>query len=56
MPVAIAGALLLVFVLLVRPQEFLLTGIIAVGICLAATVVPALHAARIRPADGLRAQ
>jgi lipoprotein-releasing system permease protein len=40
----------------VRPQEFLLTGLIAMLICLAATVVPALHAARIRPADGLRAQ
>ncbi|MFI5300191.1 MAG: ABC transporter permease, partial [Polyangiales bacterium] len=40
----------------VRPQEFLLTGLIAILICLAATVVPALHAARIRPADGLRAQ
>jgi lipoprotein-releasing system permease protein len=40
----------------VRPQEFLLTGVIAIAICLAATVVPALHAARIRPADGLRAQ
>jgi lipoprotein-releasing system permease protein len=39
----------------VRPQEFLLTGLIAVLICLAATVVPALHAAHIRPADGLRA-
>ncbi len=39
----------------VRPQEFLLTGFIAILICLAATVVPALHAAHIRPADGLRA-
>lgn len=39
----------------VRPQEFLLTGLIAVLICLTATVVPALHAAHIRPADGLRA-
>jgi lipoprotein-releasing system permease protein len=40
----------------VRPQEFLLTGAIAMLICLAATVIPALHAASIRPADGLRAQ
>lgn len=40
----------------VRPQEFLLTGLIAILICLAATIVPALHAASIRPADGLRAQ
>jgi lipoprotein-releasing system permease protein len=39
----------------VRPQEFLLTGLIAILICLAATVVPALHAAHVRPADGLRA-
>ena len=39
----------------VRPQEFLLTGLIANLICLTATVVPALHAAHIRPADGLRA-
>jgi lipoprotein-releasing system permease protein len=40
----------------VRPQEFILTGIIAVLICLVATIVPAMHAAGIRPADGLRAQ
>ena len=40
----------------VRPFEFLLTGIVAVLICLAATIVPALNAAAIRPADGLRAQ
>ncbi|GAC1518800.1 MAG: hypothetical protein NVS3B10_20710 [Polyangiales bacterium] len=40
----------------VRPQEFLLTGVVAVLICLAATIVPALNAAAIRPAEGLRAQ
>jgi lipoprotein-releasing system permease protein len=40
----------------VRPQEFLLTGGIAILICLAATMFPAMHAASIRPADGLRAQ
>ncbi len=40
----------------VRPQEFLVTGAIAILICLAATIVPALHAANIRPAEGLRAQ
>lgn len=38
----------------VRPTEFILTGIIAILICLVATVVPALYAARLRPADGLR--
>ena len=38
----------------VRPTEFILTGIIAVIICLLATVAPALYAARMRPADGLR--
>ena len=40
----------------IRPQEFLLTGAIAILICLAATIIPAMHAASIRPADGLRAQ
>ena len=40
----------------VRPLEFLVTGVVAIGICLAATIVPALNAAAIRPADGLRAQ
>ncbi len=39
---------------LVRWQEFALTGVIAVVICLAATVVPALYAARMLPADGFR--
>ena len=38
----------------VRPQEFLLTGVIAIVICLAATIAPALYAAWLRPADGLR--
>ncbi len=40
----------------VRPMEFLITGFIAILICLAATIFPALNAAAIRPADGLRAQ
>lgn len=35
--------------------EFLLTGAIALSICLFATIVPALYAARLRPADGVRA-
>ena len=41
---------------LVRPQEFILTGLIAIVICLIATVVPSLYAARIRPASGFREQ
>ncbi len=40
----------------VRPQEFLLTGLIAIIICLAATIVPSIYAARLRPADGFREQ
>jgi len=40
----------------IRPQEFLLTGAIAIFICLCATIIPAMHASSIRPADGLRAQ
>ncbi|WP_438018585.1 ABC transporter permease [Sorangium sp. So ce315] len=39
-----------------RPQEFLITGAIAILICLAATIVPSLYAARLRPAEGFRAQ
>jgi len=39
---------------LVRWQEFALTGAIAVLICLAATIVPALYAARLVPAEGFR--
>jgi lipoprotein-releasing system permease protein len=40
----------------VRLVDFTITGIVAILICLTATVVPALFAARLRPADGLRAQ
>jgi lipoprotein-releasing system permease protein len=40
----------------VRPQEFLITGLIAILICLAATIVPSLYAARLRPAEGFRSQ
>ncbi len=40
----------------VRPFEFFLTGAIALVICLLATVVPALYAARLRPADGVRSE
>jgi lipoprotein-releasing system permease protein len=40
----------------VRPKEFLITGLIAIVICLVATIIPALYAARLRPADGFREQ
>lgn len=38
----------------VRMPEFLITGELAVVICLLATIVPALYAAWLRPSDGLR--
>jgi lipoprotein-releasing system permease protein len=40
----------------VRPLEFALTGAIAIGICLVATIIPSMYAARLRPADGFRQQ
>lgn len=40
----------------VRPREFLITGVIAIVICLFATIIPSLYAARLRPADGFREQ
>jgi len=40
----------------VRPTEFLITGGFAILICLFATIFPAVYAARLRPADGLRAE
>ncbi|MDI1483757.1 ABC transporter permease [Polyangium sp. y55x31] len=40
----------------VRPLEFIITGAIAIVICLVATIVPSLYAARLRPAEGFRAQ
>ncbi len=40
----------------VRPTEFLITGYIAIIICLVATIFPALYAARLRPSDGLRSE
>jgi lipoprotein-releasing system permease protein len=40
----------------VRPTEFIITGVIAILICLVATIFPALYAARLRPSDGLRAE
>ena len=39
-----------------RPTEFLITGAVAMGICLLATIPPALYGALLRPADGLRAE
>ncbi|HEX7664990.1 MAG TPA: FtsX-like permease family protein, partial [Polyangiaceae bacterium] len=41
---------------LVRPNEFIVTGVFAIAICLVATIFPALYAARLRPSDGLRAE
>lgn len=40
----------------VRPREFVITGLIAIVICLFATIIPSLYAARLRPADGFREQ
>ncbi len=40
----------------VRPNEFIITGILSIAICLVATIFPALYAARLRPSDGLRAE
>jgi lipoprotein-releasing system permease protein len=39
---------------LLRPREFVLTGSFALVSCLLATIWPALHAARLRPADAFR--
>ncbi len=39
-----------------RPFEFCVTGVFAIVICLVATLFPALYAAKLRPADGLRAE
>ncbi len=38
----------------IRPAEFLLTGVFAIMACLFATVWPALHASRLRPAEAFR--
>lgn len=40
----------------VRPLEFIITGAIAIVICLVATIIPSAYAARLRPAEGFRAQ
>ncbi len=39
---------------LVRPQEFVVTGGIALMICLFATIIPSWYAASLRPAEGFR--
>lgn len=41
---------------LVRPTEFIITGIVSIVICVAATIYPAMYAAKLRPADGLRSE
>ena len=37
-----------------RPQEFIITGAVALVICLVATIIPSLYAASLRPADRFR--
>ncbi len=39
-----------------HPIEFLVPAIVAIVICLVATIFPAVYAAQLRPADGLRAE
>jgi lipoprotein-releasing system permease protein len=38
----------------VRPLEFIITGEVALAICIAATVLPSLYAANLSPVDGFR--
>lgn len=40
----------------VRPQEFILTGEVALAICIEATVLPSLYAAGLSPVEGFREQ
>jgi lipoprotein-releasing system permease protein len=40
----------------VRPVEFVLVGVFAIIVCLLATVWPAVHASRLRPAEAFRDQ
>lgn len=40
----------------VRTSDFVMVGVFAILVCLAATVWPALHAARLRPAEAFREQ
>jgi lipoprotein-releasing system permease protein len=39
-----------------RPFWFVAPAVIAMLICLVATLLPAVYAAKLRPADGLRAE
>jgi lipoprotein-releasing system permease protein len=39
-----------------RPIEFIVPAVVALLICLVATILPAVYAAKLRPADGLRAE
>jgi lipoprotein-releasing system permease protein len=41
---------------MIRPGDYVLTGIFAITVCLVACVWPALHAARLRPAEAFREQ
>jgi lipoprotein-releasing system permease protein len=38
----------------VRPIEFILVGVFAICVCLVATIWPAIHASRLRPAEAFR--
>jgi len=40
----------------VRPIEFVLVGLFAILVCLVATIWPAVHASRLRPAEAFREQ
>ncbi len=40
----------------VRPIEFVLVGVFAILVCLCATIWPAVHASRLRPAEAFREQ
>jgi lipoprotein-releasing system permease protein len=42
--------------IIIRPLDYLFTGLFAIFVCLAACVWPALHAARLRPAEAFREQ
>jgi lipoprotein-releasing system permease protein len=37
-----------------HPSEFVIPALVALGICIDATILPALHASELRPADGMR--
>jgi lipoprotein-releasing system permease protein len=39
-----------------RPVEFVIPAVVALAICLLAALFPAIYAAKLRPADGLRAE